>query len=259
MSGIEVSLRIVRDGVGRLTWSSTDDLPGLTDAVGLAAGDALVGAGLHRVEVVVDVTDRVSRRALHRCAFRMEGIRRQAHRTDDGWRDQAVYARLAGDGIDGPGAFTAVLNTVLPTKRLIAHVLIRNEAGRLLFLTTSYKPDWELPGGVVEPHESPRLAARRECIEEIGLDLDVRRVLVADWMPDYLGWYDALELIFDGGVLDEARIGQIRLGEGEILAAHWVDADEAVAHLTPHAARRLRTILALDGFGYLEAGEAIDR
>ena len=53
------------------------------------------------------------------------------------------------------------MNSALPRKRLIAHVLIRDDQGRVLLCETQFKPDWELPGGIVEPGESPRLGAVR--------------------------------------------------------------------------------------------------
>ena len=39
----------------------------------------------------------------------------------------------------------------------------------LLLLKSSYRAEWGLPGGSVEPGESPDAAARREMKEEIGL------------------------------------------------------------------------------------------
>jgi 8-oxo-dGTP diphosphatase len=36
---------------------------------------------------------------------------------------------------------------------------------------------WALPGGYVEIGESPSTAARRECAEEMGVDVQVRRLI----------------------------------------------------------------------------------
>ena len=47
----------------------------------------------------------------------------------------------------------------------------------------SSSSDWELPGGIVEPFETPRQGAIREVAEELGIDLAVGRLLVVDWMP----------------------------------------------------------------------------
>ncbi|RQQ10734.1 NUDIX domain-containing protein [Burkholderia stagnalis] len=39
----------------------------------------------------------------------------------------------------------------------------------LLLLKSSYRPEWNFPGGGVGPGESPEIAAQREMEEEIGL------------------------------------------------------------------------------------------
>jgi 8-oxo-dGTP diphosphatase len=48
---------------------------------------------------------------------------------------------------------------------------------RLLVAQRSYPPElagrWELPGGKVEPGEGEREALRRECREELGVDIEV--------------------------------------------------------------------------------------
>ena len=89
-------------------------------------------------------------------------------------------------------------------------------------LRNPFKPDWELPGGIVEPDEPPRRGAVREVPEELGLDLDVGPLLVVDWMPTYLGWDDAIELIFDGG-MEEAELAGLSCSRARSAgpAARW--------------------------------------
>jgi 8-oxo-dGTP diphosphatase len=72
------------------------------------------------------------------------------------------------------------MNLALRRKRLIAHVLMRDEQDRVPLYETQFKEDWELPGGIVEPLEPARLGAAREVREELGVDLQVGRLLVAD-------------------------------------------------------------------------------
>lgn len=60
-----------------------------------------------------------------------------------------------------------------PTKRMGAGLLIRDSSGRILLVEPAYKPTWEVPGGVVELDECPRMACQREAAEELGLDLAV--------------------------------------------------------------------------------------
>ena len=145
-----------------------------------------------------------------RAGFRWEGLRREAIKLPDGsYGDVAIFARLADDLVGGPTGFSGVMNSAPPRKRLIAHVLMRDDQGRVLLCETQFKADWELPGGIVEPSESPRIGAMREVREELGVDLDIGRLLIVDWMPPYLGWDDAIEMIFDGGTGTGGRPGRL--------------------------------------------------
>ncbi len=57
-----------------------------------------------------------------------------------------------------------------------AFVVVRGPEGTML-LYNRYRKLWELPGGMIEPGESPRQCAVRECLEESGQTLaDVRFV-----------------------------------------------------------------------------------
>jgi 8-oxo-dGTP pyrophosphatase MutT (NUDIX family) len=257
------------DRTGTLSWAAISevDAPGddsvsaeaLVRAVALAAADALLVRGLRRLEAAVPASDRNGRRALIRAGFRAEGIRRDAQTLTDGeYGDVMLYGRLARDVVDGPHGFSAVMNSTLPRKRLIAHVLIRDDAGRVLLCETRFKPDWELPGGIVEPAESPRLGAVREVREELGIDLAVGRLLVVDWMPPYLGWEDAIEMIFDGGRLSEADLPGLDLQPTEIKGVQLVTVAAAARLLTPLAHRRLSIAAALRSgeMAYLEDGAA---
>ncbi|HEY5785375.1 MAG TPA: NUDIX hydrolase [Microlunatus sp.] len=234
-----VRLTIGDHGIADLSWPPGLDPDQLQNAVTALAEEAL-GSGLRRIEVAVPVGDRFARRAVLRSGFRWEGIRRSVVPRDDGTYDDLVlFGRLAGDVVGGPDGFSGVMNTVLPRKRLIAHVLMRDANGRILLCDTAFKSDWELPGGIVEPGEAPRDGAIREVREELGLDLSVGRLLVADWLPPYLGWEDALELIFDGGRVSEAELDSFALQENEITSVALLTLDEAAEVVTPLSHRRL--------------------
>jgi 8-oxo-dGTP pyrophosphatase MutT (NUDIX family) len=151
------------------------------------------------------------------------------------------------------------MNSALPKKRLIAHVLMRDVQDRVLLCETQFKKDWELPGGIVEPLEPPRLGAAREVREELGIDLDVGRLLVVDWMPPYLGWDDAIEMIFDGGMVAENDLAYWSLQPTEIKAVALVDLPTASELVTPLAFRRLTLAAALgpNELAYTEDGRTI--
>jgi 8-oxo-dGTP diphosphatase len=239
---VKVSLA---DGVGVLEWAGRVDQATLDKAVSLAADDALLARGAHRLEVQIPVWDTMAIRALHGARFRREGRRRNALKDPDGaWTDVYIYARLAIDQVYGPNGFSGVMNSVLPTHRVIGHVLFRDIHDRVLLVETTYKDDWELPGGVAEAGETPRQAAQREVLEETGLVVQLNQPLVVDWMPPYLGWDDALEFIFDGGILDEASAAALRLPAHEIAAFHWVTEPELDDRVTELSARRIRRLLA---------------
>ena len=85
-----------------------------------------------------------------RAWFRLEGVLREALVLPHGGFDDVMFfARLKSDEVLGPTGFSGVMNSALPKKRLIAHVLMRDDAGRLLLCETQFKKDWELPGGIV--------------------------------------------------------------------------------------------------------------
>jgi 8-oxo-dGTP pyrophosphatase MutT (NUDIX family) len=255
----DLTLTVIVSDSGILTFDSSGAVSPelLEQAVRAAADDALVGRDLRRLEVSVPTEDLAARRAVLRAGFRLEGLRRQAvERPDGSYGDIWLFARLASDQTYGPHGFSGVMNSALPKKRLIAHVLFRDRLGRVLLCETQFKSDWELPGGIVEPYETPRQGAIREVTEELGVELAVGRLLVVDWMPPYLGWDDAIEMIFDGGLVSEDDLAAWSLQPTEIKRVALVDLDTAAELVTPLAHRRLVLAASLgpDQMAYTEDG-----
>ncbi|MBO0811518.1 MAG: NUDIX hydrolase [Microlunatus sp.] len=256
MTDYEVKIETGEQRVGLLTWRPLDaGIPSglrgapdsLTEAITAAAEDGFERQGLHRIEADIRADDLIARRALMRAGFRLEGRRRQVLVDDSGRLvDELIFARLDQDRVDGPDGFSGVMNAALPRKRLIAHVLMRHADGRVLLCDTTFKADWELPGGIVEPFESPRQAAIREVREELGIDIQLGRLLAVDWMPPYLGWDDAEELIFDGGTVTEDEIAGYVLQPTEIRGVRLINIADAESHLTALSFRRLSAITALN-------------
>ncbi|MEF3112392.1 NUDIX hydrolase [Streptomyces chrestomyceticus] len=107
---------------------------------------------------------------------------------------------------DDPDAWNAYLaegNATQPRKRVAADVLFRNRQGSYLLVQPTYKPGWDLPGGMVEANEAPEEAAVREVKEELGLTIELLGLLVVDWVPPHGPWDDQLAFIFDGGELPD--------------------------------------------------------
>ncbi len=252
----EFTIQVRRTGdSGTLEWSGATDLPTLSNAVQTAAEDSLNLQGIRRLEVSVPAFDSMARRALHRSSFRCEGRRRSAMQVENGdWVDVWIYSRLANDPQHADGGFSAVMDTVLPTKRTIGHVVMCDEASRLLLMQTRYKSDWELPGGIVEPGESPRIGAEREVLEETGLVVALTKPVLVDWMPPHLGWSDAVEFIFDAGILSAEQVAAIRPADDEIAAIHWVEPTDVALHVTELSARRIELVLGGGGTHFTEDG-----
>jgi 8-oxo-dGTP diphosphatase len=59
------------------------------------------------------------------------------------------------------------------------------DAGRLLAARRSAPPElagrWELPGGKVEPGETPQAALARELREELGVEVEVGERIPGEW------------------------------------------------------------------------------
>lgn len=61
-----------------------------------------------------------------------------------------------------------------------AGAVVRDASGRLLLVRRGHEPalgKWSLPGGRIEPGESPQQAAAREVREETGLEVRVGELL----------------------------------------------------------------------------------
>ncbi|MFF5338247.1 NUDIX domain-containing protein [Streptomyces sp. NPDC013181] len=148
----------------------------------------------------------------------------------------------------------------LPKVLVGAACLFRDASGRVLLVEPNYREGWTLPGGTVESAdgESPRQGARRESLEEIGLDVPPGRLLVVDWVrgsdrPPIVAY------VYDGGVLDDERLKAIRLQESELLSWKLVGQAEIDAHLSGARASRVRAALrALEsGAGAVELEDGL--
>ncbi len=139
-------------------------------------------------------------------------------------------------------AFNKVLNSRLPKKRLIAQGLLRTDGDRVLLCELTYKKAWDLPGGVVDPGESPADCVAREIHEELGIDVTVGRLLAVNWLPPYRGWDDALLCLFDLGHVPEMLVEDMTLEPREIRSVHWADAATIEANVAPYTARMISEV-----------------
>ncbi|MGV9419434.1 NUDIX domain-containing protein [Streptomyces sp. NPDC003674] len=133
----------------------------------------------------------------------------------------------------------------LPRVLAAAAALFRDAEGRVLLVEPNYREGWALPGGTVESDdgESPRQGARRETLEEIGLDRDLGQLLAVDWVVG-TGRPPLVAYLYDGGVLTGAEFDAIRLQEEELLSWRLVPREDLAAHLPGALGRRV--LAALD-------------
>ncbi len=252
-------------GVGQLSWLVEPAHRGLgvgRRAVRLLIRHAFDDLELSRVEAHLDPDDIGSRRTASRSGLRQEGVLRHRSRGEgDQRRDQVLVARLATDPdpLSREG-FLGVLNAGLPRKRVISQGLIRNRRGQVLLCELVYKKEWDLPGGVVDPYESPALALGREIAEELRVDVHPERVLGVNWLPPYRGWEDAVLFVFDLGVDDDIAERAV-LEQREIRALHWCDLDDVESYAASYVTRMLRRLARQrpaahrgEGTAYLEDG-----
>ena len=108
--------------------------------------------------------------------------------------------------------------------------LVRDDNGSLL-LVRHVDGHWTLPGGAVDPGESPAEAARRETREEASVDVDLLR------LAGVFGGYPDFHIVYANGdevawvtAIFEARIvrGDPKPGDDETAEVRWVTFDEAL-------------------------------
>ncbi|MBT2509066.1 NUDIX hydrolase [Streptomyces sp. ISL-98] len=98
-------------------------------------------------------------------------------------------------------------------------------AYRVAFVhTIGRRPAWILPGGLVEPGESPRAATEREVRQELGLDLTAGPLLAVEWIQARTpGRRGRLNFVFAGPRLTADDVDRIVLQETEVDGIEWAD------------------------------------
>ncbi|MFF3462552.1 NUDIX domain-containing protein [Streptomyces sp. NPDC001984] len=150
----------------------------------------------------------------------------------------------------------------LPRVLAGAAALFRDAEGRVLLVEPNYRDGWALPGGTIESDdgETPRQGARRETAEEIGLDVELGRLLAVDWVHG-TGRPPLVAYLYDGGVLSAGDLRSIRLQEEELLSWRLVPREEITDHLPGALGRRVLTALDVlaegSGTAELENGNRV--
>lgn len=109
--------------------------------------------------------------------------------------------------------------TTYGVKALIIHPV---DADRVLLVRHSYGDQalWSLPGGGYQPvREKPEQAARRECVEELGIESDAYALVMEEHLTTAGGKQGHLKIVRLRAISDEVTTN------GEISEARWVSVD----------------------------------
>jgi 8-oxo-dGTP diphosphatase len=142
--------------------------------------------------------------------------------------------------------------------RAAAGILSTDGQDRVLLVNPTYKDHWDLPGGEVEPGETPLAAAHREVREELGIHLAIGRLLVVDYLPGLPGGEPLTAYVFAARAPHSTLI---RVDGQEISGWDWCGgiARSSLLRTAPVLASRITHALAAHRMGatyYLENGRA---
>jgi 8-oxo-dGTP diphosphatase len=139
------------------------------------------------------------------------------------------------------------MNLEPASKVLASGCILRDHSGRILLVKPTYKPGWEIPGGMVEANESPIQACLREAQEEIGLEVNLGRLLCVDYVGVQIAPLERLMFVFDAGIISDLEIARIVLPADELSEFRFVTLAESQELLPERLALRVRqSLLALE-------------
>jgi mutator protein MutT len=120
--------------------------------------------------------------------------------------------------------------------------IVRNDDGDILITRRSDDGTWDLPGGAVEPGESPSESIRREVREETGLDVRVARVAGVFGGKAFRHRYPDQQEIEAFSVTFECEIvgGRLRSVDGEATAFRFVPPDQMPPLTWPYPSELFR-------------------
>ena len=118
--------------------------------------------------------------------------------------------------------------------------LIKNSDNQYLIVKPIYRSEWLLPGGAIEPGESPKEACRRECLEELGLPINIGEILCIECRKSKVDSSHVFRFIFDGGILSDES--NIVLPESELEQYKFVDIEDVLLNVDAATKFRLGEI-----------------
>ncbi len=114
--------------------------------------------------------------------------------------------------------------------------LVRNQEGRLLFQRRADDGRWSLPGGAVDPGESPAMAVVREVREETGLTVEPVELAGVFGGAGFHVTYPNGDQVDPVIMVFECRIvgGQLGCLDGESAELRWFEPEQPPPILLPY-------------------------
>jgi 8-oxo-dGTP pyrophosphatase MutT (NUDIX family) len=128
---------------------------------------------------------------------------------------------LSSAASKGPAPAQYALSAVVYAERGDEILLLQRAAGSAL------AGQWFLPGGMVERGELPEEGARRELLEEAGVEIDGELEIIGCY-PMHVYGYDVLQVSYRGRLRDDAEATISHEHDG----ARWAKASDMRALLT---------------------------
>lgn len=127
-------------------------------------------------------------------------------------------------------------------------LLVRDDVGRLLLMRSAETGNWQTIGGMIDPDESPEVAAEREGAEETGAEVRVVGLRGAFGGPGYRVTYpNGDECSYVSIAYDAELVGPLGDGDDEVAELRWFALDEIAPLPLDPLNRRLLIDLGLIG------------
>ncbi len=133
-----------------------------------------------------------------------------------------------------------------------ASVVLTSEDGKLLMLHHVGEQHWRIPSGFADLGENAAHAAIREVREELGLHIELKRLVGVHATPALNTIYQNGDRVRNVGVVFRARQsgGNLRLDREEILDMAWMASTETLAQVHPSRRSYYHRILECIDNGY---------
>jgi len=97
-------------------------------------------------------------------------------------------------------------------------MILENGVGQALIVKANYKSYWTFPGGIIDPGETPKEAAIRETLEEVGIAVNPSQVTFVAVVDRKSSRAQTYQFIFKA-VLEKDALSHVALQASEIEAS----------------------------------------